>query len=180
MKTIEKYLQSDDLRYFPKLLGEKVRYIYSNSLHVDLNQHIYESNSFSLYSKKCFLNFQTFWLDFDDYEYYKLNITQSATPKGISRDNMGALMNPSKIIIAPETNIVKIELFEDKDEEEWNSRGRELITVKYDSALLFSQSDGNKFLIGVSETIADLTQFIRHEQATNARLEGLSKRLEWK
>ncbi|MEJ8757379.1 hypothetical protein WG947_10250 [Pontibacter sp. H259] len=180
MKIISKYIPERALVHVQQLLGEEVYKIYSKAIYVDINQHIFEANSFSMRSKKDFVNFETNWKDYNDYEYYELSISKSDTPYGVKRGENGSLLTPSSISIVPASTITSIELYEDKDVEEWNSEERELITVKYDSAFLFYQADGNKFLIGVSETIADLTRFIRDEKAINERLEGLSKRLEWK
>lgn len=180
MKTIEKYLTPENLRLIPSLLGQNIYKIYSKTIDADVNNFNFEASSFSLSLDKGFICFQTSWIDDNDYEYYQLEISKRNDPIGILRSSDNALIDPSSILMAPASKIEKIELYADKNEEEWNSEGRELITVKYDSAFLFRQEDGNSFLIGVSESIADLTQFIREEKAIMNRLNGLQKRMEWK
>ncbi len=154
--------------------------IYCKGLSVNINLNLFESTAFSLSTKKGFFNFETHWRDFDDFEYYQIELSQSDTPKEIKRSVEAHLLDPSSINITPSSAIIKIELFEDKDEEEWNSEGRELITVKYDSSFLFTQQDERQFLVGISETIADLTLFIRDKQAIIDHLSPMNKRLEWK
>ncbi|RNI27872.1 hypothetical protein EFA69_17415 [Rufibacter immobilis] len=180
MKIIKKYLSNKELEPIHQLLGEHVYMVYSERFRVNINLNLFESSCFSLSSKKGFFNFQTSWIDFDDYEYYQLHIEQTDNPKGIKKSEGGFMLPFSTINITPSSAIVKVELFEDKDEEEWNSEGRELITVKYDSSLLFTQQDEKQFLVGVSETIADLTLFIRDRQSIVEHLEPMKKRLEWK
>ncbi len=162
------------------LLGQNVYMIYSKSISVDVNNHDFEASSLSLSLDKGFFCFQTRWIEKNDYEYYQLELSKRDDPIGIKRSSDNALIDPSSISMKPASKIETIELYADKDEEDWNSEGRELITVKYDSAFLFRQEDGNSFLIGVSETIADLTQFIRNEKVIKDRLSGLEKRMEWK
>jgi hypothetical protein len=180
MRIIEKYLTPKDLRLIPSLLGQNVYMIYSKTISADVNNHDFEASSFSLSLDKGFICFQTSWIGKNDYEYYQIEVTKRDDPIGIKRSSDNALIDPSSISMTPASKIETIELYADKDEEEWNSEGRELITVKYDSAFLFRQEDGNSYLIGVSETIADLTQFIRNETVIKDRLSGLEKRMEWK
>jgi hypothetical protein len=180
MKITEKYLSSKYLQFIPSLLGQKIFMIYSKTVSVDVNYHEFKASSFSLSLDKGFVCFQTRWIDMNDYDYYQLELSKSDDPIGVKRSKDNALIDPSSISMTPASIVKSIELYADKDEEEWNSEGRELITVKYDSAFLFRQEDGKSFLIGVSESIADLTQFIRDEKAIMKRLSGLEKRLEWK
>ncbi|QHL87236.1 hypothetical protein GU926_07240 [Nibribacter ruber] len=179
MRIIENYLSNQSIELVQQLIGEHVFMIYSNGLQVNVNLNLFESSSFSLSSKKGFLNFETSWIDFDDYEYYQLEVSQSKTPKEIKISEEGYLLASCSINITPSSAISRIQLFEDKDVDEWNSEGKELITVKYDSAFLFTQEDGQQFLVGVSETIADLTLFIRDNQSIMEHLAPMERRLEW-
>ena len=178
MKIIEKYLTEKELEPVADLLGEQVYMIFSPGLNVNLK--IIEADSYSLSLKKGFFNFFTSWIDSDEYDYYEINLSKSEYPFGIKRNDDGLLLKTSSISITPVSKIKRIELFEDKADYELNGPTHEIITVKYDSAFLFSQKDGKKFLIGVSETIADLTLFLRDEQAIIEHLAKMEKRKEWK
>ncbi|KAA6431909.1 hypothetical protein ACD591_09940 [Rufibacter glacialis] len=180
MKTIEKYLTDEELELIPSLLGEQVYMIYSPGLHVDANLNMIEANSLSLSSKMGFFNFYTSWIDSDEFDYYEMTLSRTDDPFGITRNQEGLLMATSWISITPASAIRKIELFEDSDEFEYADPESELASVRYDSAFLFTQKDGNEFLIGVSETIADLTLFLRDGQSIREHLRGKGIRRQWK
>ncbi|MEJ8755900.1 hypothetical protein WG947_02730 [Pontibacter sp. H259] len=179
MEIINKYLSTADLQHLQKLIGERIDLLYCKQLYVDVDSAIFESHHFSLRCKKSYINFQNFEKGNEHYSYYELSVTESDTPLGINRDESGAMRGGSHVRM-PASSIIKIDLFEDKAEEEWNSTGRELITVKYDSAFVFHLSNKESFLLGVSESITELTQFIWNGKELNDRLEGLTKRVEWK
>ncbi|PSR56893.1 hypothetical protein AHMF7605_27040 [Adhaeribacter arboris] len=179
MEIIHKYLSPDDLNLIQKLVGEKIDLLYCKELYVDVSSTIIESHHFSLSCNKSYINFQNHEKGNEDYSYYEFSITESDTPLRIKREESGAMRGGSHVRL-PASRIIRIDLFEDKAEEEWNSKGRELITVKYDSAFVFHLSNGAKFLLGVSESITEFTQFIWDGQELIDRLEGLIKRKEWK
>jgi len=178
MEIIKKYLSPEDLLHIPKLIGEMIDLVYCKELYVDVSSAILESHHFSLRCKKNYINFENFEKGTKNYSYYEFCITESDTPKGIKREESGAMRGGSHIRI-PVSKIIRIDLFEDKTEEEWNSTGRELITVKYDSAFVFHLSNGARFLLGVSESITEFTQFIWDGQDLIDRLQDLTKRTGW-
>lgn len=147
---------------------------YSKTIHADSTDSIFEASSFSLALDKNFFCFDTEWIDNGEYEYYQLNFSILTVPIGVDLTKDKYLIDPSSISILPSSKINVIELYSNKDNLDNDKR------ITYDSALVFHQENKKYFLIGISETVADLTQFIRNEEAIKKRLKGLEKRLEWR
>lgn len=197
---ITRYLSDNELKEIPNLLGRDAYYLYCDYLDVSTVKGItyYSSNSFSIYyeildrfygryiEEEGFFNFQLKRFPINDaanntnYAFNKIEVTythQNEKYFKLSESEDTLIRLPSSAIQFDGGRITKIELFEVNDVSViWGDNE----IVRHDSDLLFTLSNGRKFLLGTKWYHDSKLFFTNDSKSIKTHLKTRKKRLEWK